>query len=63
MVAARERTLDGGTEPVTYLDTIPAALVQWRSSATRAQRTQDGARLGEWLRVRLQLDTVLIIGS
>jgi uncharacterized hydrophobic protein (TIGR00271 family) len=63
MVAARERTLDGGTEPVTYLDTIPTALVQWRSSATRAQRTQDGARLGEWLRVRLQLDTVLIIGG
>jgi uncharacterized hydrophobic protein (TIGR00271 family) len=63
LVTARERVPEDGSAPVRYLDTIPTALVQWRSSATSAQRTQDAVRLASWLRIRLGLDTIQILGN
>lgn len=45
------------------VDTVPTVLVAWRTGTARAERQRDQARLAEWLRVRLGLDTIQIIGS
>jgi hypothetical protein len=45
------------------VDTVPTVLVAWRAGRGRAERQQDQARLVAWLRVRLGLDTIQIIGS
>lgn len=61
VVQARRVASDTGD--VVAMDTIPTALVTWRANVARAQRTQAQARLGEWLKVRLGLDTVRVIGN
>jgi len=38
-------------------------LVGWQANFNGSARTQDQARLGDWLRVRLALDTVLVVGN
>lgn len=43
------------------LDTIPTALVEWSSGSSAAQRRDEGARLAEWLKVRLDLDTIRVV--
>jgi uncharacterized hydrophobic protein (TIGR00271 family) len=63
LVTARQGTSEDGAMPVSPLDTIPTALVEWRAGATRAQRNQDQVRLASWLRIRLGLDTIQIIGN
>lgn len=63
VVEARQRIPEEGADPVTWLDTIPTVLLTWREGSTNAQRTQDRRRLAEWLRVRLGLDTLQIVGN
>lgn len=62
VVEARQRIPEEGADPVIWLDTIPTVLLSWREGSTNAQRTQDRQRLAVWLRVRLGLDTIQILG-
>jgi uncharacterized membrane protein len=45
------------------LDTIPTVVLGWRSGSSAAARARERTMLEEWLRVRLQLDTVQVIGG
>ncbi len=63
VVEAREVVAENGSPPVVQLDTITTVLVGWQANFNGSARTLDQARLGEWLRVRLALDTVLVVGN
>ncbi|GMV04125.1 MAG: membrane protein [Gemmatimonadota bacterium] len=63
VVQASPRVAENGGAPLYVVDTVTTVLVGWRSGSTRAQRAQDQARLAEWLKVRLQRDTVRVIGN
>jgi uncharacterized hydrophobic protein (TIGR00271 family) len=52
---------EGEGEGEASLDTIPTALIEWRTGSTAAQRREEGARLAEWLKVRLALDTIRVV--
>ena len=43
------------------LDTVPLIVVTWEPGRSSAQRVRDQQLLSEWLRVRLQLDTLEVI--
>ena len=63
VVEARGVESENGGPVVYLMDTIPTVLVSWTEGSTRAARNADRDKLGEWLRVRLGLDTVQIIGN
>jgi hypothetical protein len=52
---------EGEGEGEASLDTIPTALIEWRTGSSAAQRREEGARLAEWLKVRLALDTIRVV--
>jgi uncharacterized hydrophobic protein (TIGR00271 family) len=51
----------GEREGGPLLDTIPTALIEWRAGSTASQQRSEGARLAEWLKVRLGLDTIRVV--
>ena len=53
---AIETNLEGNT------DTIPTVMVSWSSRTTRRSRAEQEAKLREWMEVRLNLDTLRVIG-
>lgn len=62
-VPEADAAAEGDTVAVeeNLLDTIPTALVEWSSGSSAAQRRDEGARLAEWLKVRLELDTIRVV--
>lgn len=62
-VVEAPRVVSESGDDAVAVDTIPTALVTWRANVPRAQRAQNEARLGEWLKVRLGLDTVRVMGN
>lgn len=63
VVGARRVPATDSTPDRVVLDTIPTVLVGWRGGSPRTQRAKDQAKLAVWLKVRLRLDTIQIIGS
>ncbi|HAA15989.1 MAG TPA: hypothetical protein DCE41_31515 [Cytophagales bacterium] len=45
-----------------HTDTIPTAMVSWNRQVSRSSRTTQQAELRDWLEVRLNLDTLRVIG-
>jgi len=43
------------------IDTIPNFFVKWNGNAWRAQRKEQSKKLAEWLKIRLQIDTLRIV--
>jgi hypothetical protein len=62
VVQARRAVSLGGGESGFTMDTIPTVLVAWRSGSA-SQRARDQATLAAWLRVRLGLDTIQVVGG
>lgn len=50
-----------GDERALTLDTIPTALIEWQAGTSATQKRAEGARLTEWLKVRLELDTIRVV--
>jgi len=63
VVGARRVPATDSTPDRVVLDTIPTVLVGWRGGSPRTQRAQELAKLSEWLKIRLRLDTIQVIGS
>jgi len=45
------------------IDTVPTFMVTWRPGFPRGRRIESANRMAEWLKIRLQLDTVQILGN
>jgi len=43
-------------------DTFPVLLIDWRNGLSRTNRRQQEARLERWLRERLRVDTLVVVG-
>ncbi len=63
VVQARETQDSAGVTLGYALDTIPTVLVAWRMGTPRSLRTQEQTQLSAWLKVRLGLDTIQVIGN
>ena len=44
-----------------YQDTITLVLASWKSGIRTSQRRQEEAKLGEWLKARMHLDTIKVV--
>ncbi|MEZ4417311.1 MAG: DUF389 domain-containing protein [Gemmatimonadota bacterium] len=64
--SARAQALDTVSTtrpPALVRDTVPTLMVQWQGGTPRARRTEQEALLANWLKIRLSLDTVHVIGN
>ena len=49
--------------PPLVIDTVPTFMVTWRAGFPRARRIESANRMAAWLKIRLQLDTVQVLGN
>jgi hypothetical protein len=61
LVEASADTTAAPSDGAVALDTIPTVLVAWRLAGGAAERADERERLGAWLKVRLDLDTIQVI--